>query len=214
MSFGLGWVLVNTVVFAGLHFEGSSVYYTYLMTAFGAGAAAAALSVPRLLSVSNERQVIFAGCVMFSALSMLIFIESPFVVLMMLWTGFGAASSLVLTPGGLVLTRSAAKADHPAVFAAQFSMSHAGWLVAYPVAGLLGASMDPDLALGLLGAVCLLTALLGLKIWPAEDPQQRPHSHPELPPGHPHLRDYQPDIQSGEHSHVFHIDDLHLKWNR
>ncbi|MFK8080661.1 MAG: MFS transporter [Granulosicoccus sp.] len=214
LSFGLGWVLVNTVVYTGLHFEGSSVHYTYLMGAFGAGAALAALSVPRWLALTNERNVIFAGCVLFSVLSTLIVIELPVYLLMLLWSGFGAASSLVLTPGGLVLTRSATKADHPAVFAAQFSMSHAGWLLAYPVAGLLGASIDPAVALVILGGVCFLIALVGWKMWPAHDPQQRTHSHPELQSDHPHLRNHLNEAQSHEHSHVFYIDDLHLKWDK
>ncbi|MFK7859225.1 MAG: MFS transporter [Granulosicoccus sp.] len=214
LSFGLGWVLVNTVVYIGVYFEGSSVHYTYLMCAFGAGSAAAALSIPRWLGLTNERNIMFAGCVLFSSLSMFIFIELPFFLLLLLWAGFGAASSLVLTPGGLVLTRSAAKVDHPAVFAAQFSMSHAGWLAAYPVAGMLGSSMDPDPALGLLGGVCLLFALLGFRIWPAVDPKERVHAHPDLPADHPHFRDHLPDSNSREHSHVFHIDELHLKWDR
>jgi MFS family permease len=212
LSFGLAWVLVNTVVYTGLRF-GQSESYTWLMAAYGAGAAAGALSVPRILQRIDERRLILTGAYVFGALSCLIFLPLPFAALLALWAGFGAASSLVLTPGGLVLTRSAARADHPAVFAAQFSMSHAGWLLAYPAAGWLGANMAPELALGILGAICIMITLLGARIWPAEDPLERLHTHPDLPPDHPHLSDHENTSEPGRHAHVYHIDDLHLTWN-
>lgn len=45
--------------------------------------------------------------------------------------------SAMLTPSGRLLRRSAHPEDRPAIFAAQFALSHACWLVAYPLAGLL-----------------------------------------------------------------------------
>lgn len=212
LSFALAWVLVNTVVFTGLQFDNSE-YYTWLMAAYGAGAAAGALSVPRLLNRFSERELMISGGVLFGLLSFVIFIHLPLAGLMGLWVGFGAASSLVLTPGGLVLTRSAEAEDHPAVFAAQFSMSHAGWLLAYPLAGWLGSVIAPSAALGILGSLCLLITVVGSRIWPADDPLERPHSHAELPTDHPHLKAHQPSGPQHEHKHVFHIDDLHLRWN-
>jgi len=212
LSFGLGWVLVNTVVFAGLYFEGSE-QYIFLMIGFGAGSTAAALLVPRLLRQINERRLMLFGGCLFGVLSYLIFLNLPFNALMVLWFGFGMASSFVLTPGGLVLTRSAAKSDQPAVFAAQFSMSHAGWLFAYPAAGWLGSSLEPALALGILGTVCIVITIIGSRIWPVDDPQERPHSHPELPRDHPHLLNHVNTDEQRGHTHVFHIDDLHLKWS-
>jgi MFS family permease len=212
LSFGLGWVLVNTVVFAGLHFDGSE-QYIYLMIAFGTGSASAALMVPRLLQQINERRLMLFGGCLFGVLSFLIFLNLPFNSLLVLWFGFGVASSFVLTPGGLVLTRSAAKSDLPAVFAAQFSMSHAGWLLAYPAAGWLGSSLELELALGILGTACIVITIIGARIWPVDDPLERSHNHPELPRDHPHLIEHASTCEQRRHAHVFHIDDLHLKWN-
>ncbi len=211
LSFGLSWVLVNTVVFAGLRFGGSE-QYTYLMIAFGAGSVAAALIVPRLLHHITERQLMLSGAYLFGLLSLLIFLNLPFNALLVLWFGFGVASSFVLTPGGLVLTRSANKVDQPAVFAAQFSMSHAGWLFAYPTAGWLGSSLQPEIALGILGTTCIVITMLGSWIWPSDDPKERVHDHPELPADHPHLLEHGSLDSESTHSHVFHIDDLHSKW--
>lgn len=211
LSCGLAWVLVNTVVYAGLQFDNSD-YYTWLMGAYGSGAAVGALSVPRLLTRFTERSLMLSGCVGFGLLAFLIFTSLPLTGLMVLWGCFGTASSLVLTPGGLVLTRSAGPEDHPAVFAAQFSMSHAGWLVAYPLAGWLGSALAPATALGVLGAICLVITFIGSRIWPKDDPLERVHSHPELPADHPHLQGYNPTGSKHEHSHVFRIDDLHMRW--
>jgi len=211
LSFGLSWVLVNTVVFVGVRFGGSE-QYTYLMIAFGVGSAAAALSVPRLLKRITERQLMLSGGYLFGLLSLLIFLTLPFSALLALWVGFGVASSFVLTPGGLVLTRSANMADQPAIFAAQFSMSHAGWLFAYPTAGWLGSSLQIELALGILGTTCIVITLFGSWIWPGNDPIEREHSHPELPEDHPHMLEHASANDKSTHSHVYHIDDLHLKW--
>lgn len=44
----------------------------------------------------------------------------------------------MLTPTGRLLRRSAEAGDRPALFAAQFVLSHACWLLTYPLAGRLG----------------------------------------------------------------------------
>lgn len=49
----------------------------------------------------------------------------------------GIGYSAVLTPSGRLLRRCAHAEDRPALFAAQFALSHACWLVAYPLAGAL-----------------------------------------------------------------------------
>src|ERR1700694_2045955 len=67
--------------------------------------------------------------------------------LLLTWTALGAAYSAVMTPPGRLLRRSAHAADRPAVFAAQFALSHARWLLTYPLAGWLAllAGMVPTL---------------------------------------------------------------------
>jgi hypothetical protein len=58
--------------------------------------------------------------------------------LLAIWFLIGIGSSLVQTPGGRLLRRSADEEDRPALFAAQFALSHACWLVTYLVAGVVG----------------------------------------------------------------------------
>lgn len=68
------------------------------------------------------------------------------------WLVLGIAYSALQTPTGRLLRRSATPEDRPAAFAAQFSLSHAAWLVTYPLAGWLGASLGMPVTLAILGA--------------------------------------------------------------
>lgn len=60
-------------------------------------------------------------------------------LLLALWLVLGAANSLILTPSARLLRRSSNESNRPAVFAAQFSLSHACFIITYPAAGALGA---------------------------------------------------------------------------
>lgn len=125
------------------------------------------------------------------------------------WALLGIGYSAVMTPSGRLLRRSAGAADRPAVFAAQFALSHLCWLLTYPLAGWLGP------AIGLAGTlfalaiaiVALAGAGLAWRLWPAADPEVVGHEHANLHPDHPHM-----DSEKRVHAHVFVIDDLHIGW--
>jgi len=118
--------------------------------------------------------------------------------LMVLWGIVGFGFSFTQTPIGRILNRSAREQDRPAVFAAQFALSHAAWL---------GATFGMSVAaygLALTGAVAMIAVL---RLWPRVDPIKLAHDHPELPSDHPHLQDHEKD-----HHHAFVIDGLHRRW--
>ena len=75
------------------------------------------------------------------------------VALMALWAVIGFGFSLTQTPIGRILNRSARPEDRPAVFAAQFALSHACWLVTYPLAGWIGAGVGLSVAAFVLAAI-------------------------------------------------------------
>lgn len=209
LSLVMAWVLVNTIVFAGARFDDAEKVYPWLMGGYGVGAALMALVVPSLLRSFSERRVMAAGTFAFALLTPAVLLHAPLAEFVVLWGLFGAASTLTLTPGGLLLTRSAADTDRPAVFAAQFSLSHAGWLVAYPLAGWLGTALAPENAFVALGIAAALVTVAGLSVFPETDPETREHSHPDLPADHPHLARH----GKGTHAHAFYIDDLHPRWD-
>src|SRR3546814_2736194 len=67
-------------------------------------------------------------------------------VLLLTWPLLGIAYSMSVTPSGRLLRRSASAGDRPALFAAQFALSHCAWLICYPLVGLLGASIGQTAA--------------------------------------------------------------------
>lgn len=62
------------------------------------------------------------------------------------WALIGAGCSFALTPGARLLRRSAASSDRPALFAADFALSHACWLICYPLAGWVATEMGTPAA--------------------------------------------------------------------
>src|SRR5699024_8978868 len=81
------------------------------------------------------------------------------------WILLGAATSTVLTPSARLLRRNSTEQSRPAVFAAQFSLSHACFLATYPLAGVLGAAIGlPAVALVLV-AIGVLGVLLAVAAW-------------------------------------------------
>jgi hypothetical protein len=92
-----------------------------------------------------------------------------------------------MTPSGRLLRRSAGAADRPAVFAAQFALSHLCWRRTYPLAGWLGPAIGLAGTLFALAIVALAGAGLAWRLWPAADPEVVRHEHANLHTDHPHL---------------------------
>lgn len=202
-------VLVNTVVLvrSGLDLGESEV--ALALGAFGGGSMLGALLTPRLLDRASERTLMLGGGGLMVAGVALGAVAGTLWALMGIWVVIGMGFALTQTPIGRLLVRSAHAEDRPAVYAAQFALSHACWLLAYPLAGQFGAWLglgETFLLMTALGAAGLATAWA---LWPAQDPEVIPHSHPDLPPDHPHLAEHR---TAG--GHPFRIDRLHRHWPR
>src|SRR6056297_921469 len=163
-------VLVNSVVLVRGTLGLSESALAWTMFAFGAGSMLAAFALPRLLDRVPDRPVMVGGA-----------------ALMILRLLVGLGYSAVLTPSGRLLRRSAHAEDRPALFAAQFALSHACWLVTYPLSGWLMTRFRPVVALVLLAALAGIGALTALRLWPSGDPDTFEHTHDNPPLNHPHL---------------------------
>ena len=106
-----------------------------------------------------------------------------------LWLLLGAGASLVMTPTGRLLKRSCQPEERPALFAAQFSLSHSCWLVTYPLAGWLGVNLGLTGTFALLGTVALAATGLAALIWHAHDPMALEHEHAAQSHTHLHYHD-------------------------
>ncbi|OYU19837.1 MAG: MFS transporter [Rhodobacteraceae bacterium PARR1] len=200
-------VYVNTVVLVQARLGLGEEAVALAFGGFGAGSMVAALVLPRILDHLGDRSVMIGGAaLMVTGVALVPFIGG-LAGLIALWAGIGFGFSLTQTPIGRIIDRSARAADRGAVFAAQFALSHACWLVTYPVAGWIGAEAGLSAAamtLTVIGAAGLVAVL---RLWPALDHPEMRHDHPDLPPGHPHLAEH-----GTRHAHAVVIDELHQRW--
>lgn len=142
---GGAYALVQYVVIAREVFARGDGTAALLLAALGAGSITVAVLLPRALDTLPERTLMLTGAALVvgatagagAALTVpgtpgLVLVAAAFLLL-------GAGWAAAETPVGRIIARSVAGSDQPAVFAAQFSLSHACWLLTYPLAGWLGA---------------------------------------------------------------------------
>ncbi|AGF73836.1 MFS transporter [Corynebacterium halotolerans] len=165
-------VIVNTVVLVQGPLQRPEADVALLLAAYGAGSMIVALIIPRLLDKVADQPVMLvgAGVLPVGLVAMAAAIAVPtgqaqWIGLLIIWLLLGAATSLVLTPSARLLRRASTEESRPAVFAAQFSLSHACFLLTYPTAGALGAWLGlPDTAL-ILAGLGLFGAILAVAAW-------------------------------------------------
>lgn len=224
-------VIVNTVVIVRDAFGHGESAVAWALAAAGVGSMLAAITAPMALDRLGDRTAMLSGALL--AVSGLVLaplvIGSSWVGLLGLWIVLGAGTSLIQTPAGRLLRRSCREGDRPAVFAAQFALSHGCWFLAYPLAGWAGAALGLDAAALMLAVIAGGGALTALALWPADDPGTLAHEHAELRHEHLHVHDehHQHDHEGWEgpephrhphrhrpmrHRHAFVIDLHHRHW--
>ncbi|WP_080796556.1 MFS transporter [Corynebacterium pacaense] len=155
-------VIVNTVEIVRAQLGGGQAEVALLLGAYGAGSMVVALGLPRVLDGVPDRRVMLTG----GAVVPVALLAVPaaltlaqgrmqWVILTVLWILLGAATSMVLTPSARLLRRNSDQDSRPAVFAAQFSLSHLCFLLGYPLAGTFGA------VVGLPAIAVLLSVIAG-----------------------------------------------------
>lgn len=200
-------VFVNTVVIIQAKFGLTAQDTAMALAFFGGGSMLAALLMPAMLRVVKDRTLMLMASLMLSVgLVVASNINSPD-MLMVIWSFLGFGYAMVQTPSGRLLTRSSHSEDRPDLFAAQFSLSHACWLISYPLAGWLGVMLGLPLTFMTFAAVSLLALFVAVIVWPANDQNEIEHSHDDLPEDHPHSNN-----GHKRHKHIYVIDELHTRW--
>ena len=213
VSAGGAMVIVNTVVIVQSGFGLTQQATAVALAFFGAGSMSAALVLPRLLDSLPDRAAMLAGAgVLAGGLLAGALIAPGYPVLLALWLLLGFGYSMTQTPSGRLLRRSAHPEDRPALFAAQFALSHACWLVTYPAAGWLGARFGMPSTFLVLSVVAGGAVLVAAGLWPSRDPTAVEHAHRDLPPDHPHVADAVRVGNVLRHSHAYVIDSHHPEW--
>ncbi|MEU1427277.1 MFS transporter [Nocardia sp. NPDC005746] len=169
-------VIVNTVVYVRDQLDGSNTGVALALACFGFGSMAVALSTPRLLTILPDRRFMLTGSAVLplgliaASLPPLLPHAAGTIVLALTWLLLGAGTSMISTPSGRLLRAQTQLSDRTAVFTAQFSLSHACFLVTYPIAGKLGALAGLPTTAIVLAALATLAATTAARVWPASVP--------------------------------------------
>ncbi|KAE9632832.1 MFS transporter [Parasedimentitalea maritima] len=166
-------VIVNTVVVIRGELGLSENMVALVLASFGAGSMLAAMVLPRLLLRTSDRPIMSAGAILaISALSFLAVKTQltglSLTAVSITWLAIGIGYSAILTPSGRLLRRSAQPADRPAIFAAQFTLSHGCWLVTYPMSGWLMSKYGIVISLWGLAVLGLAGLVFAWQQWPAQ----------------------------------------------
>ncbi|MUK03630.1 MFS transporter [Vibrio cholerae] len=172
-------VLVNTVVYARDLFGGSNTDVAIALAFYGAGSMLVAFIAPKALERTPDRTFMLSGAAVLTVgLFATVFLattgqsqtsltDRSWIIFLGLWVVFGIGTSMISTPSSRLLRRVAIDDTRSYLFTAQFSLSHACFLLAYPLAGWVGATAGQSVAALVLGALALISTIAALMLWPA-----------------------------------------------
>ncbi|MFI2753999.1 MFS transporter [Cellulomonas sp. P22] len=174
---GGAYVLVQYVLIAREAYGRGDGTAALLMAALGAGSITVATLLPRALDALPERAVMLGGAGLLTvatagvATALTVPGTGGLVLVGAMFALVGAGWAAAETPVGRIIARTTPERDQPAVFAAQFSLSHACWLVTYPLAGWLGERGLGSAAL-VLAAVSAAAVAATAALWPRRAPRR------------------------------------------
>lgn len=164
-------VVVNTVIFVRdvLHRPDSDL--ALALASFGVGSMIVAIAAPRVLDRFGDRAVMLSGAAAIALLMSGVTAltakpsQTSWWLLLGLWWLLGAANSMILTPSSRLLRAASTDETRSYVFTAQFSFSHACYILAYPLAGWVGASAGLAWAAGLLTLLAIIGSAGAFLSW-------------------------------------------------
>lgn len=166
-------VLVNTVVYVRDVLQRPDTDLAVALACFGVGSMIVALSAPRILDRFGDRTTMLTGAAIIpfvlagaAALTLLGVPGTGWWLLLGLWFLLGAANSTILTPSSRLLREASTEETRPYVFTAQFSFSHACYILTYPLAGWVGAVAGLGWAAVALTIIAMIGSAGAFLSWP------------------------------------------------
>jgi MFS family permease len=164
-------VLVNTVVYARDLFAGTNTDVALALAVYGAGSMLVAFLAPRILERVPDRTFMLVGAALLPpgllGAALVAGYGAPWWSFLGLWVLLGIGTSMISMPSSRLLRRVATDATRSYVFTAQFSLSHACFMLTYPVAGWVGAAAGLPAAGFVLAAIAVVGTVAALVSWPA-----------------------------------------------
>jgi len=171
---GTALVLVNTVVYARDVFQFDNSSLGFALACYGAGSLLVAINVPRLVERIGDRRLMLTGATVSSlaligAVGMTAWATSAagggaWWLLLPLWLFIGAGNSMISTPSARLLARASDDNTRNYIYTAQFSLSHACFLITYPLAGWIGAA-SLTVAAAVLAVIAIVAGLIASRGW-------------------------------------------------
>ncbi|MHA7263579.1 MFS transporter [Arthrobacter sp. TMN-37] len=175
---GTAFVLVNTVVHVQEVFGRPDTDLALALACYGAGSMLVALAAPRLLDRATDRSLMLAGGILLppglAAAALMTWTgmlpggptDQAWLLYLALWGVLGAGTSMISTPSGRLLRRAATDSTRNQLFTAQFSLSHACFILTYPAAGWIGAAAGQPAAALVLAALAAAGTTGAVVLWP------------------------------------------------
>ena len=158
-------ILVNSVTIIQGFFGLSENKLAIAMLCYGTGAMLSAFVVFIKSGDSNYKLIMLIGAFLTSLTSLSsIFIQS-YEALLLSWSCFGFLSSFILVPIGQILREETNVNDRTAIFGAQFSLSHACWLISYPVIGYLLVFGGLKISFFIIAVIVFITTSTAWYLW-------------------------------------------------
>jgi MFS family permease len=139
--------------------------------AYGVGSLVVAVNIPRIVDrIGVTRTMLIGATVVVAGLVAAVVVtiiavstQTGWWALLATWVLLGAGTSLINTPSSRLLADASTPANRNLVYTAQFALSHACFLITYPLAGWIGAASLP-VAAATLTVIAVTGAIAALLI--------------------------------------------------
>lgn len=163
---GTAIVLVNSVVYVRGVFHLDAQALAIALASYGLGSLLVAFNIPWIVERAGVIRTMTAGATvitfgLIAAVAVTAIATTTgtgWGLLLGTWVLLGIGTSLVNTPSSRLLADASSPTNRNLVYTAQFALSHACFLVTYPVAGWLGAADLTVAAVALTGIAVAATA--------------------------------------------------------
>jgi len=212
-------MITNTVVYVSEYLNKGETFVAMAMAFSGFGSMIVALILPKWLEKIKLKNTLISGSMIIVFCLFLASFNPSWEGFIALWFLLGIGLSLVQVPAGYLVRISCNESDSISYFSANFSLSHLCWLIAYPLAGILGVKLGLSNTFIVFAILSLVFTIIAYKIYPDPDEVEIEHTHEELTHSHYIDDDKHHESSSKEHTHKkvthkhkFVIDTHHRSW--
>lgn len=163
--------IVATVAYVRKDLQQSIWQVGLAMAAVGAGSSMGAFALVRFSQLVDAKtrqscqfaiRVTLAGGLLLSSVLIAAGIYAPYGFFVLLWAANGTGQAMIALPSSVLLAEHSSDHDRGRIYAAHFAISHACWLITYPVIGYAVANWGASTTFIFAGIVCAISTLAAL----------------------------------------------------